>query len=223
MAHAAADLDFERLGLRFLDLLFQIYHDRFGSDVALAVRAIDGDGGVVDFVADQEAQRFFSDAPEHVEDGKLDRREGNPEREALQLVVALVNVNPLEQVVQIARVLADEERLQSVHLDRGEGDLLRIVGDGNALGAILGADAAEEAVAPAEQLERFDHHGRGEELPLQHGLFQDFIQLRIVGFDGVGTARRGGARRQREGGGSTAGEGGGEESATIGFHGERGD
>ena len=79
--------------------LFQVHHDRLGSDVALAVRAIDGDGGVVDFVADQEPYGFFSDAPEHVEDGKLDRREGNPEREALQLVVALVNVNLLEQVV----------------------------------------------------------------------------------------------------------------------------
>ena len=65
MAHAAADLDFERLGLRFLDLLFQVHHDRLGSDVALAVRAIDGHGGVVDFVADQEAHGFFSDATKH--------------------------------------------------------------------------------------------------------------------------------------------------------------
>ena len=197
VAHAAADLDLERLGLGFRHLPLEVLHDRFGGDVAFAVGAVDGDLGVVN-IADQLTHRFVRDAAEHVEDRKLDRRERHPQRQALQLVVALVDVHLLQQRLQIARVLAEEEWLQPVDVDRVERALLRIVRGGDAFRAVLRADAAQEAVVEAEQFERLDDHRRREELPLEHRLFQDCVELRVVGVGGGGASGRG-RRRHTQG------------------------
>ena len=75
-------------------------------------------------IADQLPHRFVRDAAEHVEDRKLDRRERHPQRQALQLVVALVDVHLFQQRLEIARVLADEKWLEPVDLDRVERALL---------------------------------------------------------------------------------------------------
>ena len=123
MAHAAANLDLERPGLGFHDLLLEVLHDRLGGDVAFAVGAVDGNLGVVN-VTDQLPDGFVRDAAEHVEDRELDRGERHPQRKALQLVIALIDVHLLQQRLQIARVLAEEERLQPIDLNRVEGALL---------------------------------------------------------------------------------------------------
>ena len=111
------------LASRFHDLLLEVLHHRLGGDVAFAVGAVYGDLGVVN-VADQLPHRLVRDAAEHVEDRELDRRQRHPQRQALQLVVALVDVDLLQQRLQIARVLAEEEWLQPVDLDRVERALL---------------------------------------------------------------------------------------------------
>ena len=71
------------------------------------------------------------------EDGELDRGHGHPERGALQLVIALMDVGFLHHRFQIACILTDEEILQAVHLHRPDRQHWRIVCGRKTNGAIL--------------------------------------------------------------------------------------
>jgi hypothetical protein len=218
VAHAAADLDLERLGLRLLDLAREVCEHFLGAVVALAVGAVNMNDRRVYLVADQQTERLVRDTPEQVEDREFDRRERHPEREALQLVIALVNIRILHDGLEVARVFADEERLNPVHVNRIQRSHLRVVRNRDALGAILRTDATEKVVLQFQQLERLDDDRRGEQLATEDGPLQHRVEFRVSGFNLVGPDRSSMRTKRKRSRGAT-GDGCGEEIATTRVHG----
>ncbi len=108
---------------------------------------------VVDLVADEEADGAVGHLAEHVEDGELDGSDGDPDGEALGLVVVLVDGGFGDEELEVAGVLADEEGRDAFGEDGVEDLHLLRVGDGDALVAVLGADAAEVLLLVAEELD----------------------------------------------------------------------
>ena len=149
-------------------------------------------------ITDQLADRFAGDPAQHVEDGELDAGQGDADGHAVESVVELVDEDFLEQQIEVAGILAEEERLQMVQKNR-----VNIadpgMGDGDALRAVARAQRrAQEAALVAQQFQALDDHGRCEQLSLEHRLAEDFIQLGVAGIPGrCGGRAKGGSRQSR--------------------------
>ena len=141
----------------------------FGGDVTLAVGLVDGDFWVVDFVGDEKADGAFGHLAEEIEDGELERGEGNEHGHAGGLVVRLVDHDHFEEEFEIAGVFAKEEGSDAVYEDGVKRLHLLGVGDGDAFGTVFGADEAEPGLFVVEELDGVDDDGRREELALEDG------------------------------------------------------
>src|SRR6187431_2659757 len=68
--------------------------------------------------AQKVAQWLARNLPEQIQDGELDARDGHPEWQALPLVVRVGEIDAVDECLEIARVLADEERRDPACQDR---------------------------------------------------------------------------------------------------------
>ena len=171
------------------DVALEVLDGLFGGDVALAVGLVDGDGGVVDLVADEQADGAVGHLAEHVENGELDGGDGDPDGEALGLVVVLVDGGRGDELLDVARVFADEEGRDALGEDGVEDFHLLRVRDGDAFVAVLGADAADVLLARCVRSStRLDDDGICEELALEDGLLEDGVELGVALFECAGEA-----------------------------------
>ena len=200
MRHAAAELELDGLGVRDGDVALEVLDGFFGGDVALAVGLVDGDGGVVDFVADEEADGAVGHLAEHVEDGELDGGDGDPDGEALGFVVVLVDGGGGDELLDVAGVFADEEGRDAFGEDGVEHFHLLRVGDGDAFVAVFGADAADVLLVAREELDRLDDDGIWEELALEDGLLEDGVEFGVALFERAGESVAWGVEELAEGG-----------------------
>ena len=115
------------------------------------------------------AERLFQHAPKHVENRKLDERHRRPEREPVQLVIALVAIRLKQVLFQIARVLADEIRNDQPVQNRVQHVHAAVI-HRNPLRAVLRPDADEMIAALAQQFDGFDDDRIFERADLQHRL-----------------------------------------------------
>ena len=209
--HQPADLDLEGMGVVFRDVpLDQI--ERFLDGLLAILRGlVDSHLRVVN-LADQLAHGLAGDAPEHVENGELDGGQGHAESHAAQPEVEAVDIDLLQQQVQVARVLADEERLHLVDED-GLERIQLAVPDRNSLGPVPGTHPAQEIALVPKQLQRLDDDRRREQLLLENGLPEDLIEH---GVPGVHSSSPIGLRRH--GGRHPAGKGTRKELSSIASH-----
>lgn len=224
VGHAAAELELDGLGVGDGDVALEVFDGLFGGDAALAVGLVDSDVAVVDLVADEKADGAVGHLAEHVEQGELDGGDGDPYGEALGLVVVLVDGGFEDEELEVARVLADVEGRDVFGEDRVEDLHLLGVGDGDALVAVFGADAAEVLLLVAQELDALDDDGVFEELALEDGLSEDGVEPGVAVFEGAGEAVAGGVQElcvcgAGECGCGGGGEGGGEEGSAAGRHG----
>ncbi len=228
--HAPTQLELDGFGVRDGDVTLQVLDGFFGRDVALAVGLVDVDLWVVNLVRDQQADAAVRHLAEQVEDGELDRRHGHEDGEAGGLVVVLVDRDFFQQRLQVAGVLADEERRDAFREDRIQHLHLLRVGDGDAFGAVLGTHAAQEAfavlVVVAKQLDGGDDDGVVEEPALEDRQSRGGVALGVIGlqFRGSnGMMRRpgwlgSGGGGCGEDGGGRGGQGRLQQFATSGGH-----
>src|SRR5580765_7625919 len=115
---------------------------------------------------------------QHVENRKLNQRHRTPQRQPLQLVIALMPINAKQMLLQLSRILADEiwndETVQNWMKDIHAPIVHR-----NAFNSILRTNANEMLFASPQQFNRFDDDRRINALESKDwflsGLFQLFI------------------------------------------------
>ena len=151
----------------FLDRLFAVFR-----------RLVNGDLPVMD-IPDQLAHGLVGDASQHVEDRELDRGQRDADGHAVVSEIEAVDEDLFQEQVQVARILADEERLELQEEDRIKG-VEPAMADGNAFRTVARTHPAQKTVLIPKQFEALDDHRGGEQLPLQHRLAQDFIQLGVA-------------------------------------------
>ena len=93
---------------------------------------------------------------EQVEDRELGRRHADPEGQPLVFVVVVVAVELPEHRLELAGVLAHEERRDPVEEDRVGVDHVHGIGDADPLGAVGCPHPNEEVATVAEQFHRGD-------------------------------------------------------------------
>ncbi len=145
--------------------------------------------------------------PIHVEDGEFDGGDGDPDGEALGFVVACVDGDGWDELLDVAGVLADEEGCDVFGEHRVEDFHLLGVGDGEAFVAVFGADAAEVLFLIEKEFDGLDDDGVGEELALEDRLLEDGVELGVALFESSGQGR--GAGRLRNWAWAAAGSAGG--------------
>src|ERR1700742_5003319 len=162
--------------------------DLFGGVVALAVSLVDVNLLVVDLVGGEQAHGQVDHLAEHVGDGELHGRNGNPDGDALQLVDAAVNGGGGDEGVKVAGVLADEEGSDAVDEDGVDEIHLLGVRDGDAFVTVFGSDAADVLFLAVEQLDGLDDDGVLEELAPEDGLLKDLVEFGVALLEGTGEA-----------------------------------
>ncbi len=198
--------------------------DLFGGVVALAVGLVDVDFFVVDLVGDEQAHGQVGHLAEHVENGELHGRDGNPDGEALQFVGAAVDGDGGDKGVEVAGVLADEEGRDAADEDWIDEVHLLSVRDGDALVAVFGADAADVLLFAIEELDGLDDDGIFEKLALEDWLLQDSVQPRVALLKSSGKTMPGGIEElsaggwREAGGGDAYGKGGADKVAAVRLH-----
>ncbi len=156
-AHAPADAILHRAGAGFFDQAFQVIDFLLGRGVAAAASNIELNFIALD-VPDELTERLMADAAEHVENGELDHGNGAPECESLEFIVVAMAV-ALEQVFfQSAGIFADEVGRNQFLKNRAEHVHAAVV-DGDAFGAVFGADTDEMIFAFLQQLDGIDDDG----------------------------------------------------------------
>src|SRR6185437_16833600 len=138
--------------------------------------------------------------------------------EALGFVVVGVNGGGWDELLDVARVFADEEGRDAFGEDGVEDFHLLRVGDGDAFVAVFGADAADVLLVACEELDGLDDDGVAEELALEDGLLENGVEFGVAVAECAGKAVARGVEELAEGGrggGGGAGEGCGEEAATV--------
>ncbi len=137
MSHPPAKFELDRFSVRYLHIALQMFDDLFGGVIALAVGLVYMDILVVDFVADQQAQRQICHLTEHVQNGELIGRQWDPDRQALRLVVGVVDRALKHVCFKIAGIFAYKEWSKTLCEHRVEGFHLLGVADGDTFMAIL--------------------------------------------------------------------------------------
>ncbi len=223
VAHAAAELEFDCLCVGDGDVALEVVDGLFGGDAAFSIGLVDGDAAVVDLVADEEADGAVRHFAEHVEDGELDGGDGDPDGEALSFVVVLVDGGFGDEVFDVTRVLADEERRDVFDEERIEDRHLLRVGDGDSFVAIFGADAAEILLFVAQEFDALDDDGVFEEFALEDRLLEDGVEFGVALLKCSGESVTGCVEELRSGGawkgcGSASGQSGGDKGAAGELH-----
>ena len=180
--HQAADLDLDGVGVIFRDSPLDQLQGLLDGFFAELGGLVHPHAPVVD-LADQLAHGLAGDTPQHIENGKLNGSQRDPERQAAQSEIEAVDVHLFEQQVQVARIFADEERLQPVNengIERAQG----AVTDRKALCPVLRAHPAQKITLVAKQLEALDDDRSGEQFLLENRLLEDLIERGVPGIQG---------------------------------------
>ena len=119
-AHPAAQTELHRLRTGLLNERLKILHLFCRSRVAPPAGDVEIDL-FANHSAHQFAHRLARHATQHVQNGELDPRLRRPEGQTLQLVVRTVTVEFEEKFrFELAHVLAEEERNDTIFKDRGK-------------------------------------------------------------------------------------------------------
>ena len=130
---------------RYFDLLL-------GRVAPVAAGAVDRDLGSL-HTSQHVADRLVQQLAQQIENGKLGRGHADPEGQSLVLVVVVVPVQLPEQGLQLAGVLAFEERGDAVEEDRVQVDHVHGVGHGQPFGTVPGSDPDQKLPAVAQEFQ----------------------------------------------------------------------
>src|ERR1017187_5325625 len=225
VAHAAAYFELDGFGVGDGYVALEVFDCFFGGNVALAVGLVDGDAGIMDFIADEQANGTIGHFAEHIEDGKLNGGNGDPDGEALRFVVALVDGSGGNQLLDVARILADKVGSDALYEHGVKGRHLLRIRDGDAFVSVGGANAAEVFLFVAKQFNALNDDGIGEEFALENGFFENGIELGEALLERTGESVPGGVEKlctRLEGKSGcccgAAGKSGGDEIAAVRLH-----
>ena len=225
MAHAATDFKLNGLGVGNCKVAFEMFDRLFGCNVALAIGLVDGDAVVVYLVADQHAYWAAGHLAKHIEDGKLDSGDWNPDGQPLSFVVTFVDSHRRYQLLDIARILSNKERGDALNEDGVQGIHLLRVRNGNAFMSVLRANTAEIFLLVSKQFYALNHDRIRKKAAIEYRLLQDGVQSGEALTKGsrepvAGRIEELGPCRIGENCGSrTARQSGGDEAAAIRLHG----